>query len=186
MRESDQERQGAAALADIFETHYERVARYIAVRIGRRDQAEELAADVFVRALERIHTFTWRGIPIQAWLFRIAHNLTVDYLRRNSHRKTSPLEEASYIASSDNTEGEALKTFQREELLQAMDSLTTAQREVVTLRFFAGLTSAEVAQVVKRTNGAVRELQSSALKTLRRILNPSRMASLEVEGGQRL
>lgn len=178
---SDQEGQGAAALADLFETHYERVARYVAVRTGDPGHAEELAADVFVRALERLDSFHWRGIPMEAWLFRIAHNLTVDYLRRSARRKSLPLDEASSIAAADDTEREALQTLQREELLQAMDSLTPAQREVVALRFFGGLTSAEVAQVMKRSNGAVRELQSSALKSLRRILGTSHAKPLEVE-----
>ena len=178
---SDRERQGAAALADLFETHYERVARYVAVRIGNPEHAEELAADVFVRALERIDTFQWRGIPMQAWLFRIAHNLAVDYLRRSSRRKTLPLDEAASVATADDPETETVQILQREELLEAMDSLTPAQREVVSLRFFGGLTSAEVAQIVKRTNGAVRELQSSALKALRRILGAKRSGSLEIE-----
>ena len=178
---SDLERQGAAALADLFETHYERVARYIAVRIGDQEHAEELAADVFARALERIDTFRWRGIPMQAWLFRIAHNLAVDYLRRASRRKTTPLEEAISVAADDDPEREALQTLQREELLEAMDSMTPAQREVVSLRFFGELTSAEVAVVMKRSSGAVRELQSSALKALRRILGTKRSGSLEVE-----
>ncbi len=98
MTVSDQERQGATALTDLLETHYERIARYIAVRIGSKDYAEELAADVFVRALERIDTFQWRGVPMQAWLFRIAHNLAVDHLRRNSRRPTTVLDDALNIA----------------------------------------------------------------------------------------
>ncbi len=178
---SDQEGQGAAALADLFETHYERVARYVAARTGNSGHAEELAADVFVRALERIGSFEWRGIPMAAWLFRIAHNLTVDYLRRAARRKSLPLDEANSITADDDPEREVLQTFQREELLQAMDSLTTAQREVVALRFFGGLTSAEVAKVMKRSNGAVRELQSSALKSLRRILAIRQAKPLGVE-----
>ena len=86
MRGADQERQGTAALADLFEEYYERIARYIAVRIGNQNDAEELAGDVFVRATEHIGSFQWRGVPVQAWLYRIAHNLVVDHLRRNSRR----------------------------------------------------------------------------------------------------
>lgn len=179
MTVSDQERQGATALTDLFETHYERIARYIAVRIGSKDYAEELAADVFVRALERIDTFQWRGVPMQAWLFRIAHNLAVDHLRRSSRRPTAVLDDALNIAGSDNPEAEAMNSMQREELLKAMESLTPAQREVVTLRFFGGLSSVEVADVVSRSHGAVRELQSSGLKSLRRVLGIGTPAALE-------
>ena len=182
MSEADQVKQGAAALADLFESDYERIARYIAVRIGNTGHAEELAGDVFVKALERIDTFKWRGVPMQAWLFRIAHNLVVDYLRKNSRRKSTSLDEALDIASSDSPENETLLNIQREEIVAAMEHLTPAQREVVTLRFFGELTSKEVADVVKRSHGAVRELQSSAMKTLRKMLSVQPAPSIEVEG----
>ena len=182
MSEADQVKQGAAALAYLFESDYERIARYIAVRIGNNGHAEELAGDVFVRALERIGTYQQRDVPMQAWLFRIAHNLVVDYLRKNSRRKTTTLDEALDIASSDSPENETLLTLQREEIMAAMESLTQAQREVVALRFFGELTSKEVANVVNRSHGAVRELQSSAMKALRKTLNAQPAPSIEVEG----
>ena len=182
MSEADQVKQGAAALADLFESDYERIARYIAVRIGNTGHAEELAGDVFVRALERIDSYQWRDVPMQAWLFRIAHNLVVDYLRKNSRRKTTTLDEALDIASADSPENETLLTLQREEIIVAMESLTAAQREVVTLRFFGELSSKEVASVVNRSDGAVRELQSSAMKALRKTLNAQPAPSIEVEG----
>lgn len=181
---SDQERQGAAALADLFEANYERVVRYIAVRTGSRDMAEDLASEVFLRALEKIDTFQWRSIPMQAWLFRIAHNLAVDHLRSNSRRKISPLEDADFVAAPDNPEAEVLQTLQREELMQVMETLTPGQREIVALRFFGGLTSTEAAVVMKRSSGAVRELQSSALKAMRRVMDSKNQGSVEAEERQ--
>ena len=180
MRGSNQERQGAAALSDLFEANYERVVRYIAVRTGSRDLAEDLASEVFLRAVEKIDTFQWRGVPIQAWLFRIAHNLAVDHLRSNSHRKSSPLEDADFVAATDNPEAEVLQTLQREELMKVMETLTPGQREIVSLRFFGGLTSTEAAAVMKRSSGAVRELQSSALKAMRRVMDSKNQGSVEV------
>lgn len=170
MAGSGQAKEGAAALADLFETEYERIVRYFYARIGDGAAAEELASDVFVRALERIDTFEWRGIPIQAWLFRIAHNMTVDYLRKHSGKRASPIEAADHVASGDDPEASVLLAIERQELLAAMEGLTEAQREVITLRFFASLSCEETAQVMKRSNGAVRELQSSGLKGLRRIM----------------
>ena len=99
MSGTDQERQGVAALTDLFEEYYERITRYIAVRVGNRADAEELASDVFVRAVENIGSFQWRGVPLQAWLYRIAHNVAVDHLRRSSRRKSGPLDEATAVAS---------------------------------------------------------------------------------------
>ncbi len=186
MVKPNEARQGPEALANLFETHYERVVRYIAVRMGNRDEAEDMAAEVFVRALEKLHTFQWRGIPMEAWIFRIAHNITVDHLRTNGPRKrTSPLEDAGAIEAPDDPERDAVLATQREELLGAMKSLTDAQREVVALRFFGGLPSSEVARVMERSDGAVRELQSSALKKLRSILSTPVEMSTEIKGQPR-
>ena len=118
---------------------------------------------------------------MQAWLFRIAHNLVVDHLRSNSRRKISPLEDADFVAATDNPEAQVLQTLQREELMKVMETLTTAQREVVSLRFFGGLTSTETASVMKRSNGAVREMQSSALKAMRLVMGPRSQESVELE-----
>lgn len=178
---SDQAKKGEEALAELFETEYERLVRYFYVRIGDGGAAEELASDVFVRALERIDTYEWRGIPMQAWLFRIAHNLTVDYLRKYSGKRPAPIEAAEHVAAKDNPEDTALLAMEREELLDAMQSLTESQREVISLRFFGGLSSEETAQVMKRSNGAVRELQSSGLKKLRGILEARQAKAVRVQ-----
>ena len=181
MSGTDQERQGVAALTDLFEEYYERITRYIAVRVGNRADAEELASDVFVRAVENIGSFQWRGVPLQAWLYRIAHNVAVDHLRRSSRRKSSPLDEATAVASPDDPEQEVFLGMEREELLKAMEGLTDAQRETITLRFFGGLTSAETGAVMNRNSGAVREMQSSALKRLHAIMEAEH-STLELEG----
>ena len=91
-----------------FETSYEHVTRYIALRIGDRDQAEDLASEVFVRALDKADSFKPGEKPIQAWLFRIAHNLLVDHLRKKSRTGTSiPLDEISEIPVEDDAHGTA-------------------------------------------------------------------------------
>ena len=132
---------------------------------------------MFVRAVENIGSFQWRGVPLQAWLYRIAHNVALDHLRR----KSAPLDEATSVASPHNPEQEVFLGMEREELLKAMDGLTDAQRETIALRFFGGLTSAETGAVLNRNSGAVREMQSSALKRLRTILETEH-STLELEG----
>ena len=178
-QEPAQARKGAAALAELFEEYYDRIARYIAVRIGNRDDAEEMAGEVFLRALEAVDTFQWRGIPMHAWLFRIAHNLVVDYLRRHTKRRSVPLEEAHTLPSASDPPREAEIKIQSEEAFRAMERLTPAQQEVLTLRLLGGLSAAEAGQLMGRTEGAVRELQRAALRTLRGMLNPQSQGSDE-------
>ena len=169
--ESDRVRQDAQALADLFEEYYNRIARYIAVRIGNRDEAEELAGDVFLRALERVDSFEWRGIPLHAWLFRIAHNLAVDHLRKHHKRRRDVLiAEVLTLSGPPDPQQEVEQRLELQAAYQAMDRLTPAQQEVISLRFIGELSSAEAADVMGRTNGAVRELQHTALRALRQLL----------------
>lgn len=157
----------AAALADLYEQYYDRVTRYIAARIGNRDLAEDLAGDVFVRCAESIGSFEQRGVPLQAWLFRVAHNIVIDHYRRSSRRRNVPLDEALELPSDHEPQGEVEQKLIMDRVLQAMAQLNPAQQQVITLRFIAGLSSEEAGSVMGRTKGAIRELQRTVLKALR-------------------
>src|SRR5262245_5209642 len=78
-----------AAVAALYESHFERVARYINVRIGSQMDAENMASEVFIKALNAADSFKETGAPMEAWIFKIAHNLTVNYLRDRSRRPAS-------------------------------------------------------------------------------------------------
>lgn len=159
-----------AAVAQLYETHFERVARYIAVRIGNVAEAEDLASEVFLRALRSADRFQEKGAPMEAWVFTIAHNVMVDHLRRR-HRSPvmAPLEEGASASSSDDpTEGvEQAEDIQK--LGRAMQHLTEEQRQVVSLRFGAEMTSEQIGRVMKKKPGAVREQQSAAVRRLRKL-----------------
>ncbi|MBI3953982.1 MAG: sigma-70 family RNA polymerase sigma factor [Chloroflexi bacterium] len=157
------------ALAGLFETHYERIVRYIALRVGARGEAEDLASQVFLRAVEALDAYQERGLPMQAWLFRIAHNMAVDFLRRNSHRRTVSIEGLA-IAAATSPEGAVALRLELEAAAAAMAQLTPAQRDVLALRVLGGLTSEQAGKVLGKSGGAVREMQSSALQSLRRLL----------------
>ena len=157
------------ALIALYESHYERVARYIFARLGDRQKAEDLASETFVRALGSLNRFEERGLPMEAWIFRIAHNLVVDWMRKRSRVDRVPLD-GILIRSDADPEEDAETSDQIEHLKRAMDHLSPAQREVIGLRFFSGLSSEECARVLGKKPGAVREMQSAAVKTLRRVL----------------
>ena len=152
------------AFAELYEHYYDRVVRYIAARTGSRDAAEEMAGDVFVRALESLDTIQERGIPPGAWLFRVAHNLVVDHHRKRARRRGVPLEEASNVAGVSNPAEEVEHLLTMEGVYRSMVRLNPAQQEVLALRFMGGLSSEEAGAVMGRTSGAIRELQRTALK----------------------
>lgn len=89
------------AFARLYEDYFDRVYRYIAIRVGSRVEAEDLTEQVFLKALESIGSFQWRGVPFSSWLFRIAHNQVVDYLRKATKRESLPLDESVVAGGLD-------------------------------------------------------------------------------------
>jgi len=158
-------------LGALFDSCYPRIARYAYARTGNRTDAEDIAAEVFVRALESLDSYQERGLPMEAWLFRIAHNLVVDHLRRGSRFERAEEDEAALPDSPDPTHI-AEERLMMARVRTAMTRLTKDQREVLSLRFFGGLSSRETADVLHKSDGAVREMQRAALEKLRGVLAP--------------
>jgi RNA polymerase sigma-70 factor (ECF subfamily) len=162
-------RQNEARLASLYEEYYDRIARYARVHIGDQTEAEDLAGEVFLKALDSLDSYQERGVPMQAWLFRIAHNLVVDHLRRKAKLKTVPIETIPLESNGDPMKL-AERNIELERVNQAMTQLTREQREVLRLRLLGGLTSREVGDILQKKESAVREMQRAALEKLRKLL----------------
>ena len=106
-----------------------------------------MTQQVFLNALQSISSFKWKGIPFSAWLFRIAHNQVVDYLRKKAKRATVPLDESQAISNS-NPQLVAEHRLDIDQLVSATKRMTKAQREVIALRFSGELSTAEVSKVM--------------------------------------
>ncbi len=156
-------------LAGLYEEYYDRIVHYVYVRTGSKAEAEDITGEVFLKALQSLKSYREQGIPMQGWLFRIAHNLTVDYLRKMDKRRTVSID--SVVLRDDNDPADsAEKNIEFERVAQAMKQLTIEQREVINLRFFGGLTSKEVGAILNKSDGAVREMQRAAMEKLREIM----------------
>ncbi len=158
-----------ANLASLYEEYYDKIAHYVYTHIGDKNEAENIAGEVFLKALESLKSYRERGIPMQAWLFRIAHNLVVDHLRKVAKRKTVSIDTVE-IASNIDPVTAVEKSMEIERLTKAMEQLTQQQREVLRLRFFGELTSKETGSILKKSDGAVREMQRTAIEKLRKLL----------------
>jgi RNA polymerase sigma-70 factor (ECF subfamily) len=164
------QRYDAEALTELYRRHAHAIFRYVYHRVGDRESAEDLVGDVFVRAIEALPAYQDTGRPFTAWLYRIAHARVIDHYRRQQVRRTSRLNEA-LLADLDTDP--ALLAGKREDarrLWELLPRLTEEQQEVLSLRFIAGLNTAEVADALDKTEGAVRALQHRALSALRRLL----------------
>lgn len=157
------------AWAHIYDRHYPKMVQYCYLRTGNRAGSEDLASEVFLEALKGIRGYQYRGVPLSAWLYRIARNLTADFVRRNARKPTVPLGEEpdhSQLQTPDAADSSALRHDMRAAILQ----LTEDQQQVIILRFFQGLTHEETAAIMGRRGGAVRVLQNRALSALRRLV----------------
>ncbi len=157
------------AFARLYEEHFDRIYRYVAFKIGDRTEAEDMTQQVFLNALQSIASFKWKGIPFAAWLFRIAHNQVVDHLREKKKQPAALLDE-SQVSSDSNPQLMAEHSLDVEQLLSATRRLTEAQREVISLRFAGGLPIVQVANIMSKSQGAVKALQHSAIVALRKAL----------------
>jgi RNA polymerase sigma-70 factor (ECF subfamily) len=158
------------AFAQLYEEHFDKIYRYIYLRLGNRAEAEDLTQEVFVKVLEAIGSYKWRNLPFASWLFRIAHNQVIDHLRKGSKVEKVPLE--GDVASFDerNPELVAEHNLEVEEVINDIGKLSPAQREVISLRFGSGLTIAEVARALGKSTGTVKALQYNGIAALRRML----------------
>jgi RNA polymerase sigma-70 factor, ECF subfamily len=151
-----------AHFAELYELNFERVYAFIVSRVRDRDAAEDLTADVFHRALANLNRFEWRGAPFAAWLLRIAANSIVDRSKRVAREGPSIDDPPDPGAEPD------LEVIEhRAQLFRLVDQLPADQRQVIFERFVEQKSIREVAQHLKRSEGAVKQLQFRALEKLR-------------------
>jgi RNA polymerase sigma-70 factor (ECF subfamily) len=154
-----------ARFAELYENNFERVYAYVVRRVGDRAETEDLTSEVFHHALVNLRRFEWRGIPFAAWLFRIAANLISDHWQRRSLEDVADVSEQIESAAAASVEFEEVE--RRAILFRLVDTLPAEQRRVVVLRFVEQKSIKEVAREIRKTEGAVKQLQFRALSTLR-------------------
>lgn len=163
----------AQAFAALYDSYVNKIYHYVYYKVGSAAEAEDLTAQVFLKAWEAIGNYEWREHPFSAWLFRIARNLVVDYHR--ARRDMISLEEPDQrqpLWLEDETarpESALQDLFTVEQLRTAIRQLTDEQQEVIILRFLEGYSTAEVATIMNKREGAIRGLQFRGLLALRDI-----------------
>ena len=159
----------AEAFGAIFDAYAAPIYRFIASRVNRPSDAEDLTQLVFVKALEALPRYEERGIPFGGWLFRLARNAIIDQIRtRKDH-----LSLVAAVTRETDDPGPEARAALRDDLDRvavALRDLTEDQREVIELRFFAGLSVLEAAEAMGRQEGTIRGLQFRAIAALRRSL----------------
>ncbi|MBE2223308.1 MAG: sigma-70 family RNA polymerase sigma factor [Anaerolineae bacterium] len=159
------------AITEIYEAYQQPLYRYIYRQVGSVETARDLTSELFSRFLQAVKNGTGPTRQLKAWLYRVGHNTVVDYYRRQQHRDHLPLNDLFVDANEDPVRSAELN-IDAERVRLALTRLTPDQRQVISLKFFAGFTNQEIAEVMDKPVGAVKALQHRAIAALQRQLVP--------------
>ena len=156
------------AFGELYERYITKIYNYVYYRTGNAQDAEDLTAKVFFRAMSHIQHYEDKGVPFQAWLYRIAHNLVANFHRDQGRRKIIPLDD--YVAQSLKSEApdrQAEANEEQEQLLAAIRRLPAERQELLLLKFIEQKSNAEIGDMMSRTEGAIKSLYHRTLLALR-------------------
>ncbi|UCC65396.1 MAG: sigma-70 family RNA polymerase sigma factor [Anaerolineae bacterium] len=162
------------AVSQLYRQYAPGIYGYIASRVSDPALTDDLTSEVFLRALEGLPRFEYRGISFGAWLYRIAHDRVADHFRRQGRRPTVPLENG-FLPAQNGIERQVETNLEAQRLKKAIGQLTADQQQVILLRFQSGLKLKETAYVLEKSVGAVKMLQLRALERLRELVDRTEM-----------
>jgi RNA polymerase sigma-70 factor (ECF subfamily) len=162
----------------LFDKYYSRIFRYIQRRTADISVTQDLASDVFCKALEEIDHFTWRGVPFSAWLYRIASRKIADFYTKESRWNRTFIRfsdsdfDNSVVLNKElsNAQDMMQRYEQFLDLYVAISQLPFKYQEVITLRYFEGMQFNEIALILKKPEGTVKTLVNRALMRLKVIM----------------
>ncbi len=166
------------ALETVYNTVQPLLYRYVYHLLGNLEATEDIVGETFHRLLHALDVGRGPRQYIQAWLYRVAHNLAIDYCRQRSPESFYALDQ-DRLASPEEPEEEVQRRWTQEQIHRALQRLTPDQQVVVVLKFLEGLSNEQVAEILGKPTGAVKSLQHRALARMRRILEASDLARWE-------
>jgi RNA polymerase sigma-70 factor (ECF subfamily) len=152
----------------LYTAYVDRVYRFLALRVARKEVAEDLTSQTFLKALEHLDSYKPTA-PFSAWIFRIARNLLIDHYRVSG--RTVPLDEALDLGFDAGIREQAEKNMQRDAVLLALSKLTDAEREVLVLRVGSDLSHGDIASITERSEAATKMAYMRAVQHLRTLLS---------------
>lgn len=163
------------AFGQLFDHYFDDVFRFLSAQLSRREDAEDIAVEVFQRTWEYLPRYKDQGYSFSAFLFSAARNALVDHYRRNSRRGLAEIEiDDAHPDGAPSPEEGLVQDRERQQLYEALRSLPKNYREVLVLRFINDYPLAEIAKIMGRSEGAIRVMQHRALKALGRTLEATR------------
>lgn len=162
------------AFDGLYLLYADRIYRFLLARLGDGEIAEEVTAQVFLRLIEKIEQYEIapkdNTAIFTAWFYRLAYNKMIDVLRRQKHRRQVSITYAEAIPHHQSMNEAVEAKIEFEQIMDKVQLLNEQQRQVIHLRFIDGLSIAETAIIMQKSEGAIKALQHRSLESLRRYL----------------
>ncbi len=160
------DRESFGKLYDLF---LDRVYRFIYYRVNRREDAEDLTEQIFVKVFEGLPEYQDAGLPFEAWLFRVARNHLIDFYR--THKSHAPLDVAIETANDSASLLDQLDIkLTMENVRESLKKLPDSYREIIILKFIDDRDNEEISKILDKPVAHIRVLQNRAIKALKKII----------------
>ena len=162
------------AFGELYKQYVDRIYNYIYFRCGNVRDAEDLTEKVFFKAMSHIKGYKHMGLPFSAWLYRIAHNLVANYHRDRARKQEISLEDIPgqiFPQTRSNPEKRVEKTQEVQDLMLTIRKLSPIRQELLLLKFVDRLSNAEIGNILRKSEGAVKSLYHRTLLELRELMN---------------
>ena len=164
------QKQDNQAFTQLYEMYFDKIYRYVSFRVNNEMESEDLTQQVFMKVLNSISSYKIQGLPFSAWVYRIAHNLVVDFMRQQNKKGTVDIDGLQLVSPAEDPQHVIERRLDLEEVKKASRSLTASQQEVISLRFTSDLSINECAKIMGKSEGAIKALQHSAVLALRKAM----------------
>lgn len=169
------------AFGALYERYVAQIYRYLYYRTSNLQDAEDLTARTFYRALRGLPRYQDRGLPFAAWLYRIAHNAVANWLRDRSRKPVVALEAAATVTSREREPPDTVEDQEEQErLLEVVHCLPPERQELLILKYVEGMSNAQIGAVMGRTEGAIKSLYHRTLVALREQLMAEESGAEEI------
>lgn len=159
----------AEAFGLLYDRYQPQIYRFIFIKVGHREEAEDLTHQVFLKSWENIDSYNFQGFPFSSWLYRVARNQVIDYYRT---KKINLSLESIVELKTENPNTKIIDdALDIEKVKKAISQLNPGQQDVIVLRFIEDFSPGETASILNKTETAVKLLQYRAIKNLKKILN---------------
>ena len=159
------------AFGVLYDAYHPQIYRFIFLKVSSKEDAEDLAHQVFMNALEHMPGYRHKGFPFSSWLYRIARNAVIDHYRTKKDRVSLEDTDPEDFARGESIQADAHRALEIEKVRRAIKKLSPLHQDVIIMRFVEELAIREVAVALKKSEGAIKLLQHRAITELQRIIS---------------